>query len=142
MLVWVEVKRVGRNVSDQLPSLSTVAVPRFVAPLELRSPKIHTSTESIAPAPALGSVAVPVIVYERPPEAETFEPSTGLPIESSGGAVGFAGAGAGGGGAGAGAGCGAGAGAGAAGAGAEGACATSSSFGRVPLMAPLGVSAA
>src|ERR1700694_2106615 len=109
MFVCVDVNRVGRNVSDQLPSLSTVAVPRLVAPRVFFSPKIHTSTESIAPAPATGSVTAPVIVYDLPPEADTFDPSRGLPMLSCGGPPftgaggGAAGAGAGAGGAGAGA---------------------------------------
>src|SRR5579859_8053454 len=139
MLVCVDVNLVGLNVSDQLPSLSTVAVPRSVEPPVLRSPKIHTSTESIALAPATGSVTVPLIVYVLPPEADTFDPSRGLPIVSCGGppVTGAGrGAGAGGGGAGAGAGGGAGAGAGAATGGGAGACMSSSS-GKVPLMSPL-----
>src|SRR5579859_8148588 len=100
MLVWVEVNLVGWKSSDHEPSLCNNAVPRWVEPAALRSPKIHTSTTSIPPAPATGSAAVPLMVNVAPPLADTFWFSSGLPIVSFGGPLatdGAAGAGAGGG---------------------------------------------
>src|ERR1041385_3736213 len=77
MFVCVDGNLVGEKSSDQLPSPCKLALPRSEPESELRSPKIHTSTESIPPGPADGSDALPVMVNVALPLALTFWFSVG-----------------------------------------------------------------
>src|SRR5579864_1786195 len=97
MFVCVDGNFVGEKVSDQVPSPLSVASPRSLPEPESRSPKIHTSTTSIALGPNVGSLALPVIVNEALPLALTFCDSVGaltLPVGAPPGAVPALGAGA------------------------------------------------
>src|ERR1051325_5510098 len=82
MLTCVDGNFVGLNVTDQLPSPAGVVVPSCV-PVS-RSPRIHTSTRSMAPGPLVGSGAEPVMVKSLLPAALTFSPSVGALIVKTG----------------------------------------------------------